>query len=101
MTREQRTNVFRYWLSAVEVCDFYFSNQILATCFYFPDSILDVVFIVSSEPAECLSSKPRPTGIGAFSSSRADGTGGESSTAGRDARNVISTVFSSVSPPLF
>lgn len=76
-------------------------HQILATCFYFPDSILDVVFIVSSEPAECLSSKPRPTGIGAFSSSRADGTGGESSTAGRDARNVISTVFSSVSPPLF
>lgn len=95
MTREERTAVFQYWLSAVEV---EFSQTklymlILVSLSLFVTFIGLCLLPVSwSESFESLSSESRPLDIGVFGFRRAEGTGGKSCLSGCDTRCDSSAV---------
>ena len=94
MTREQRTAVFHYWLSAVEVGSFlsHFTKHFVLMNRLFSLWLNMLFLVISSEPVGRLSSKPCPLSTAIFSFQRTEGAGGEALLSGCDTRRDSSTV---------
>lgn len=102
MNPGQRTAMFHYWLSAVEVVLFMSLSHISIYLIFWPVDILSLLFalndpvvVIVPEHVELLSSKPHPLSFTVFSFQRTEGTGRQDGLCGCDSEFVSSAVSES------